>query len=106
MYSHSISYLGICSTEEESEDQIHIICRLSYANNTMSADALVTLGTKGINRHVCPPKLEYSVSNIRRVNKATGHGAMNIYMVSLCRPVHDFKYFQALPFGLFEFEEL
>ena len=47
MYSHFISYLGFCSTEE---DQIHkwgnLKCRISYTVTIMPADALATLGAR------------------------------------------------------------
>ena len=43
-------------------------CYLSHADNTMPADALATLGARALAGMVLTPKLEYSVSSIRRVN--------------------------------------
>ena len=44
-------------------------CCLAYTANTMSVDALETLGARYQEAWYLPPKSEYSVSRIRRVKK-------------------------------------
>ena len=43
------------------------MCSQSYTDNTMSADALATLGARASADMVLTPKPEYSISSIRRI---------------------------------------
>ena len=67
MYSHFISYLGFCSTEE---DQLHnkATCCLSYTVNIMPADAVTTLGARASAGMVLIKQARI-FSSISRVNK-------------------------------------
>ena len=98
MHSHFISYLGLCSTEE---DQIYNGATLHVAYPILSIPCLLMLWWREEPGHhqewYWPNKPEYSISSTRRVKYLVTYDRNQLYQI---RSVWIYKYVTFLLFSM------